>query len=191
MSAIRSSWQAMAPRSRVVAVAGLIVPVVLVTALVGGRGPRRPCRRAHHRRWPTVHSPTATPTFPPLPPTPSPAPSATPEPSDEPSAGRRRSAPRLRWPADAAPDGHRLSARPSGQPHRRHDGRVDRPDDRQERGLQRPSRYLRLPASEVREVRTEGQRALSAPRGHDGERRQGHEAGRSRGHSTSRSTTTS
>ena len=36
MSEIRASWQAMATRSRVLAVAGLLVPLVLVTALVGG-----------------------------------------------------------------------------------------------------------------------------------------------------------
>ena len=73
----------MAPRSRVLAVAGLVVPVVLVVALVGGlalgappRAPPSARRRCRCRR--------ATPTFPPLPPTPSPAPSATPAPSDSP-----------------------------------------------------------------------------------------------------------
>lgn len=83
MSAIRTSWQAMAPRSRFLALAGLIVPVILVTALVGGVAlsatpPPSP---------PPLDAgvvPTASPTFPPLPPTPSPAPSATPEPSDSP-----------------------------------------------------------------------------------------------------------
>jgi polyisoprenyl-teichoic acid--peptidoglycan teichoic acid transferase len=82
MSNIRSAWQAMAVRSRVLAVVGLLVPLLLVAALVGslalGAQPASP---------PPVADgplPTATPTFPPLPPTPSPAPSATPTPSPSP-----------------------------------------------------------------------------------------------------------
>jgi polyisoprenyl-teichoic acid--peptidoglycan teichoic acid transferase len=82
MSNIRSAWQAMAVRSRVLAVVGLLVPLVLVAALVGGLAlgaqPASPPPVAE------APVPTATPTFPPLPPTPSPAPSATPSPSPSP-----------------------------------------------------------------------------------------------------------
>jgi LCP family protein required for cell wall assembly len=72
----------MAPRSRIFAVAGLVLPVILVLALVGGLAlgatPPSPPPLA------VGASPSATPTFPPLPPTPSPATSASPEPSDSP-----------------------------------------------------------------------------------------------------------
>ena len=77
MSGIRTSWQAMAPRNRVIAVAGLVVPVVLVAALVGGVVLAAPGASPS----PSLADgalPTASPTFPPLPPTPSPAASATP-----------------------------------------------------------------------------------------------------------------
>ena len=73
----------MAPRSRVIAVAGLVVPVVLVAALVGGLALGAPAKSPS----PSLAAgaiPTASPTFPPLPPTPSPAASATPVPSDSP-----------------------------------------------------------------------------------------------------------
>jgi LCP family protein required for cell wall assembly len=71
----------MAPRSRFLALAGLLVPVILVTLLAGalalGTPPSSPPLGAGV-------VPTASPTFPPLPPTPSPAPSSTLEPSDSP-----------------------------------------------------------------------------------------------------------
>jgi LCP family protein required for cell wall assembly len=73
----------MAPRSRAVAVAGLVVPVVLVVALVGGVALGAPSESPS----PSLADgalPTASPTFPPLPPTPSPALSSSPEPSDSP-----------------------------------------------------------------------------------------------------------
>ena len=72
----------MAPRSRFLAVAGLLVPVILVVALVGGLALSSPPQSPPPLGAGVV--PTASPTFPPLPPTPSPAPSATPEPSDSP-----------------------------------------------------------------------------------------------------------
>ena len=176
MSGIRTSWQAMAPRSRVIAVAGLVVPVVLVAALVGGVALGAPAASPS----PSLADgalPTASPTFPPLPPTPSPAAVRDARAVRESAARRCRSTPRLRRPADAAPDGHRLPPRAPGQPDRRHDGRLDRPDDGQERRLQRPARYLRFPPAEVRDIRAEGQRALPVPRRQDGRWRQGHEAG--------------
>jgi LCP family protein required for cell wall assembly len=82
MSVIKTSWQAMAPRSRALAVGGLLVPIIVVIALVGGLAlsappPSQPPLAAGEE-------PTATPTFPPLPPTPSPAASMTPEPSPSP-----------------------------------------------------------------------------------------------------------
>lgn len=83
MSRISSSWKAMAPRSRAIAVAGIVVPVVLVAALVGGVALGAPAASPS----PSLADgalPTASPTFPPLPPTPSPAPLATPLPSDSP-----------------------------------------------------------------------------------------------------------
>ena len=73
----------MAPRNRILAVAGLVVPVVLVAVLVGGVALGAPGASPA----PSLADgalPTASPTFPPLPPTPSPAPSATPLPSESP-----------------------------------------------------------------------------------------------------------
>jgi LCP family protein required for cell wall assembly len=72
----------MAPRSRVIAVAGLVVPVVLVAALVGGVALGAPASPPPSAADGSL--PTASPTFQALPPTPSPAPSATPVPSDTP-----------------------------------------------------------------------------------------------------------
>ena len=72
----------MAPRSRFLALAGLLVPVILVVALVGGLALSNPPPNAPPLGAGVV--PTASPTFPPLPPTPSPAASSTPEPSDSP-----------------------------------------------------------------------------------------------------------
>jgi polyisoprenyl-teichoic acid--peptidoglycan teichoic acid transferase len=82
MSAIQTSWQAMAPRSRFLALAGLLVPVILVVALVGGLALSNPPPNPPPLGAGVV--PTASPTFPPLPPTPSPAPSSSPEHSDSP-----------------------------------------------------------------------------------------------------------
>jgi polyisoprenyl-teichoic acid--peptidoglycan teichoic acid transferase len=75
----------MAPRSRVLAVVGLLVPLALVVAVVGAVALSAPPATP-----PPIAvagaSPTASPTFPPLPPTPSPPPSATPvPPSDSPA----------------------------------------------------------------------------------------------------------
>jgi polyisoprenyl-teichoic acid--peptidoglycan teichoic acid transferase len=82
MSVIRTSWQAMAPRSRFLALAGLVVPVIVVVALVGVLALSAPPPAPPPLDAGVV--PTASPTFPPLPPTPSPAASATLEPSDSP-----------------------------------------------------------------------------------------------------------
>ncbi len=73
----------MAPRRRFLALAGILVPVVLVVALVGGLALSTALPPSNPLDAGVV--PTASPTFPPLPPTPSPAPSATPAPSDSPA----------------------------------------------------------------------------------------------------------
>ena len=83
MSAIRTSWQAMAPRSRLLAVAGLLIPTILVIALVAGLTLSAPPSGPPAIAAGAV--PTASPTFPPLPPTPSPALSASPSPSPSPT----------------------------------------------------------------------------------------------------------
>ena len=72
----------MAPRSRFLATAGLLVPVVLVIALVAGLTLSAPPPSAPSLAAGAVTTPG--PTFPPLPPTPSPAPSASPSPSPSP-----------------------------------------------------------------------------------------------------------
>jgi LCP family protein required for cell wall assembly len=72
----------MAPRSRLLAMTGVLVPIVLVIALVAGltlSAPPTPPPLAAGDLLPS-----AGPTFPPLPPTPSPAPSASPSPSPSP-----------------------------------------------------------------------------------------------------------
>lgn len=72
----------MAPRSRFLAVAGLVIPITLVIAVVGGLALSAPPPTSPPLAAGALPSPA--PTFPPLPPTPSPAPSATAEPSDSP-----------------------------------------------------------------------------------------------------------
>ncbi len=72
----------MALRSRFLAVAGLLVPIIVVIALVGGLALSTPPPSSPPLA--AGEEPTATPTFPPLPPTPSPAASASPEPSPSP-----------------------------------------------------------------------------------------------------------
>ncbi|MEP6638127.1 MAG: LCP family protein [Chloroflexota bacterium] len=83
MSTIQASWRGMAPRSRILAIGGLVVLIILIAVLVGGlvltSGPASSPPLAAG-----APLPTASPTFPPLPPTPSPAASASAAPSESP-----------------------------------------------------------------------------------------------------------
>ena len=155
MSGIASFLDRHGAAQPAVAVVGLAVPVILVVAVVGGvalnaaSGGGDPLRRrstAERDR----HLPAAA---------------ADRQPGTQRDAARRRdptperqpdprgrSAARLGRPVDRpAPARHRLPARASGQPDRRDHGRLDRPDDRQERGLQRPARRRRFPDADVRQ----------------------------------------
>jgi polyisoprenyl-teichoic acid--peptidoglycan teichoic acid transferase len=79
MSGIQSSWHGMAPRNRVLAVVGLLVPIILTVTVLGGLALNAPT--ATPAPLAVGSSPSPTPTFPPLPPTPSPPASATSDPS--------------------------------------------------------------------------------------------------------------
>jgi LCP family protein required for cell wall assembly len=83
MSDIRTSWNGLTPRSRILAIAGLVVPIVLTISVVGGLAMAAP---PPSEEPPGVGSTSSeTPGFPALPPTPSPLPSASTSASASPS----------------------------------------------------------------------------------------------------------
>jgi LCP family protein required for cell wall assembly len=87
MSEIRSSWQAMSVRTRVLALAGLVVPVVLVVTLVGGLalGATPAPSPSSVAEAPAPSLPASLPPLPPTAKPQTPAPSASPSPSPSPT----------------------------------------------------------------------------------------------------------
>jgi len=83
MSGPRTTWRAMSPNGRLLAIIGLVVPLVLVAVLAAGllQGSPTPSTQ------PIAGAPTpdVVPSDVPLPPTPSPDPSATPSPTPSPT----------------------------------------------------------------------------------------------------------